>query len=144
LQEDLDRAPGVLSLLEMNGGNSSGIGIGCVSWDGSVHPDQFWRHVSFGNVRERPFSEIWSDTSHELLAGLRDRKKLLKGRCAACQWLNICNGNFRVRAEAVTGDDRRFRLVERIRHLPFPGGLLRTPTLVAAMGLLKLKDRLGW
>ncbi|MEQ9334701.1 FAD-binding oxidoreductase [Thalassobaculum sp.] len=47
-------------------------------------------------------------------------------------------------AEAATGDDSRFRLVERIRHLPFPGGLLRTPTLVAAMGVLKLKDRLGW
>ena len=47
-------------------------------------------------------------------------------------------------AEAATGDDSRFRLVERIRPLPFPGGLLRTPALVAAMGVLKLKDRLGW
>lgn len=47
-------------------------------------------------------------------------------------------------AETVAGDDSRFRLVERVRHLPFPGGILRTPTLVAAMGLLKLKDRLGW
>lgn len=47
-------------------------------------------------------------------------------------------------AEAASGDDSRFRLIERIRHLPFPGGMLRTPTLVAAMGLLKLKDRLGW
>lgn len=47
-------------------------------------------------------------------------------------------------AEAVDGDDRRFRLLEQVRHLPFPGGLLRTPALVAAMGVLKLKDRLGW
>jgi len=104
LAEEPDRAPGVLELLKMNGGNSSGTGIGCVSWDGSVHPDQFWRHYSFGNVRERPFSEIWTDTSDDLMAGLRNRKQHLKGRCAGCKWLDICNGNFRVRAEAVTGD----------------------------------------
>lgn len=104
LQEDPARAPDVLKLLQMNGGNNSGIGIGCVSWDGSVHADQFWRHYSFGNVKERLFSAIWSDTSDELLGKLRDRKRYLKGRCAACKWLDICNGNFRVRAEAVTGD----------------------------------------
>ncbi|MDO8595453.1 MAG: SPASM domain-containing protein, partial [Sulfuricaulis sp.] len=98
------RAEDVMELLKMNGGNSSGIGIGCVSWDGSVHPDQFWRHYSFGNVRQRPFSEIWSGTSDELMVKLRDRKKHLKGRCRDCKWLDICNGNFRVRAEAVTGD----------------------------------------
>ena len=104
LQEDPARAEGVLELLKMNGGNSSGTGIGCVSWDGSVHPDQFWRHYTFGNVRERPFSEIWTDTSEPLLGKLRERKQHLKGRCAACKWLDICNGNLRVRAEAVSGD----------------------------------------
>ena len=104
LRESPERAPEVMNLLKMNGGNSSGTGIGCVSWDGSVHPDQFWRHYSFGNVRERPFSEIWTDTSDELMGRLRDRKKHLKGRCAACKWLDICNGNLRVRAEALTGD----------------------------------------
>ena len=104
LAEDPERAADVMTLLEMNGGNSSGTGIGCVSWDGSVHPDQFWRHYSFGNVKDRPFSEIWTDTSDDLLGKLRDRKKHLKGRCASCKWLNICNGNFRVRAEAVSGD----------------------------------------
>jgi Fe-coproporphyrin III synthase len=104
LEEDAERAAGVLDLLKMNGGNSTGHGIGCVSWDGSVHPDQFWRHYSAGNIRDKPFSEIWSEPSDELLPKLRDRKKYLKGRCAACKWLDICNGNFRVRAEAVTGD----------------------------------------
>ena len=104
LEEDPERSAGVLTLLKMNGGNSSGTGIGCVSWDGSVHPDQFWRHYSFGNVKDRPFSEIWTDTSDELMAKLRDRKKHIQGRCAKCKWLDICNGNFRVRAEAVTGD----------------------------------------
>lgn len=102
--EDAARADAVLELLRMNGGNNSGVGIGCVSWDGAVHPDQFWRHATLGNVRERPFSAIWSDPHVGLLAQLRDRKPLLKGRCGACKWLDICNGNFRVRAEAVTGD----------------------------------------
>ncbi|MHB9024842.1 MAG: 12,18-didecarboxysiroheme deacetylase [Armatimonadota bacterium] len=104
LKEDPERAAEVLTLLQMNGGNSSGIGIGCVSWDGEVYADQFWRHYSFGNVRERPFSEIWTDVSDQLMAGLKNRKPLLNGRCAECKWLDICNGNFRVRAEAVTGD----------------------------------------
>ncbi len=97
-------AEDALKLMRMNGGNSCGIGIGCVSWDGSVHADQFWRHYSFGNVAERPFSEIWMDTSDDLMAKLKDRKQHLKGRCAECKWLDVCNGNFRVRAEAVTGD----------------------------------------
>ena len=105
LRENSERAAEVLELLQMNEGNNSGRGIGCVSWDGEVHADQFWRHHSFGNVRQRPFSEIWTDTSADpLLAGLKEKKKHVKGRCAKCRWLDICGGNFRVRAEAVTGD----------------------------------------
>ncbi len=107
LKENPERAAEVFELLSMNQGNSSGIGFGCVSWDGSVHADQFWRHYSFGNVRERPFSEIWTDLSDELMAGLKNRKPLIKAhgdRCAHCKWFEICNGNFRVRAEAVYGN----------------------------------------
>jgi radical SAM protein with 4Fe4S-binding SPASM domain len=104
LREGNSRAASVMELLRMNRGNSSGSGIGCVSWDGSVHPDQFWRHVSLGNVRERPFSRIWTDLSHPLLARLKDKRPHVKGRCASCRFLDICGGNFRVRAEAATGD----------------------------------------
>jgi radical SAM protein with 4Fe4S-binding SPASM domain len=104
LKENHPRADDVLQLLEYNGGNSSGIGIGCVSWDGAVYADQFWRHYAFGNVRDRKFSEIWTDTSEPLMKKLKNRKPHLQGRCTQCQWLNICNGNFRVRAEAVIGD----------------------------------------
>jgi Fe-coproporphyrin III synthase len=104
LREDDERADTVLELLRMNGGNSTGVGIGCVSWNGDVHPDQFWRHHVFGNVRQRPFSEIWRDTSDPVMAGLKNRKPLLKGRCGKCHYQDACNGNFRVRAEAVTGD----------------------------------------
>jgi len=104
LREASDRASEVLELLKMNEGNSSGRGIGCVSWDGSVHADQFWRHYSFGNIRQRPFSQIWSDLSNELMMRLKDKKVYVKGRCSQCRWLDVCGGNFRVRAETATGD----------------------------------------
>lgn len=104
LRENPDRAKEVLELLQMNEGNSSGIGIGCVSWDGEVYADQFWRHYSFDNIRSRPFSEIWTDTSNPLMKKLKEKKKHAKGKCSTCRWLDICAGNFRVRSEAVTGD----------------------------------------
>ncbi|MBU1170743.1 MAG: 12,18-didecarboxysiroheme deacetylase [Proteobacteria bacterium] len=104
LKEDPARAKEVLELLQMNEGNSSGHGIGCVSWNGDVHADQFWRHKSFGNVRTRPFSKIWTEPEDHLLLQLKEKKKHVGGRCAQCRWLDICAGNFRVRAEALTDD----------------------------------------
>lgn len=104
LREKSPRAPEVLELLKMNEGNNSGRGIGCISWDGEVYADQFWRHYSFGNVRQRPFSQIWQDTSEPLMARIKNKKKHVTGRCAGCRWLDICGGNFRVRAEAATGN----------------------------------------
>jgi len=90
--------------IAMNGGNRSGMAFGEVDPMGYVHPDQFTQHHTFGNVRERKFGDIWSDTTVPLLAGLKDRKPLLKGRCSQCRFLDNCNGNFRTRAEAKTGD----------------------------------------
>ena len=104
LKEDKKRAEEVYELLTMNEGNASGVGIACVDEEGNVHADQFWRHYSFGNVRKRPFSTIWMDLDDELMAKLKNKKRFVKGRCAQCRWLEICGGNFRVRAEAKTGD----------------------------------------
>jgi len=104
LKEDPKRAAEVMELLQMNEGNSTGRGIGCISWDGKVHADQFWRQHVFGNVLERPFSQIWDDPNIELLHKLKDKKPFVKGRCATCKFLNICGGNFRARAEAYYGD----------------------------------------
>lgn len=104
LKEDPKRAAEVMELLKMNEGNSSGRGIGCISWDGSVHADQFMRHITFGNVLERPFSEIWTDPNIELLHKMKDKRPHVKGRCATCRFLNICGGNFRARAEAYYDD----------------------------------------
>lgn len=103
-ERDPQRASQVLDLLRMNGGNNSGIRIGAVDDLGNVHPDQFWWHYSLGNVCQRKFGDIWMDTSEPLMRGLKNRQGLLKGRCARCRYLDLCNGNLRVRAEAVYGD----------------------------------------
>ena len=95
-----------MRLLRMNGGNSTGNGIGCISWDGTVYPDQFWRNQPVGNVREKPFSEIWGRPAPgSLLAQLRDKRSHVTGRCVNCRFLDVCGGNFRARAEAYYGDE---------------------------------------
>lgn len=104
LKRDPERAARMYEMMQSNRGNRVGIAIGDVDNLGYVHCDQFTQHHSFGNVREKKFSQIWTEAEHPLLAGLKNRQPLLKGRCASCKWLNVCNGNFRTRAEAVTGD----------------------------------------
>jgi radical SAM protein with 4Fe4S-binding SPASM domain len=106
LEEAPEKAAEIKEMLEWNGGgaNSTGIGIGDIDWTGEVHPDQFWQDYSFGNVRERKFSEIWQDTSDELMAGLKNRLPLLKGKCANCRFIKMCGGAMRVRAYRVFED----------------------------------------
>lgn len=132
--EDPERAAEVLTLLAWNGGglHGSGVGVADIDFRGNVHPDQFWMSHTLGNVRERKFSEIWQDTSDPLLAGLRDRAPRLSGRCAACQWKDVCGGGFRVRALQVHGDpwaeDPGCYLTDEECGL-VPGSRIRTPGL---------------
>ncbi|MBK7082945.1 MAG: heme d1 biosynthesis radical SAM protein NirJ [Betaproteobacteria bacterium] len=86
------------------GGNSSGVNVANIDHLGNVHPDTFWWDYTLGNVRERPFSEIWQDTSDSLLAGMKAVPRAVKGRCGACPYLDVCGGNTRVRAWQLTGD----------------------------------------
>jgi len=99
-----DRADHLAALLRRWGGNSSGVNIANIDNLGDVHPDTFWWHYRLGNVRERPFSEIWPDTSDPLMAGLKQRPRPVTGRSGACRHLDICGGNTRVRALQLTGD----------------------------------------
>lgn len=82
-------------LLEANGGNRVGDKIACVAWDGTVYPDQFWRNYPLGNVTERPFKEIWSNTADPVLAKLRNKDVFADPRCLKCQWFRLCKGNYR-------------------------------------------------
>lgn len=86
------------------GGNASGVYVANIDNLGHVHPDTFWWDYTLGNVRHRPFSEIWADTTDPLMRGLKQRPRPVKGRCAGCRYLDICGGNTRVRAWQLTGD----------------------------------------
>jgi len=102
--KDPEKAQEILELLTINGGNRSGMAVGSINSKGNVYPDQFTHTRKLGSIRERTFKEIWTDQENEFLANLRDRKPLIKGRCSKCRWLDLCNANFRARAEAFTGD----------------------------------------
>ena len=105
-QGRLDAADRAYTALACAGGgrSSSGVGIADIDSQGNVHPDRHWQSATLGNVKDRKFSEIWTDPSSELLADLRDRLPRLKGRCAACRYLDLCGGNCRSRALAESGD----------------------------------------
>jgi radical SAM protein with 4Fe4S-binding SPASM domain len=104
-----ERLAEVRELLARHGGCSAGRKFACVDAHGDVHPCQFWHHVSLGNVRDRKFSEIWNDTSNELLKKLKHiGENLIGKRCGQCRYKAICAG-CRIRAEAASsetwGDD---------------------------------------
>jgi radical SAM protein with 4Fe4S-binding SPASM domain len=100
------RAEEARRYLAWNGGGrySSGTAIAAIDFEGNVHADQFWQHYSLGNVKEKKFSEIWSNSKEPLLEKLRDSKNRIHGRCASCRYFDICGGGLRVRAELITGD----------------------------------------
>ncbi|WP_298213166.1 heme d1 biosynthesis radical SAM protein NirJ [Acidovorax sp.] len=86
------------------GGNASGLNVANIDNQGLVHPDTMWWHHTIGDVRQRPFSSIWSDTSDPLMAGLKHQPRPVQGRCAECRYLALCGGNTRVRAQQLTGN----------------------------------------
>ncbi len=99
-----DKTEHIKAKLEQWGGNASGVNVANIDNLGNVHPDTFWWHYELGNVKERPFSEIWMDTGDPLMAGLKQQPRPLEGRCARCRYQEICNGNTRVRAAQTTGN----------------------------------------
>jgi len=99
-----DKVEHIAAKLRQWGGNSSGVNIANIDNLGEVHPDTFWWHYGLGNVRQRPFSAIWQDTSDPIMKGLKASPRQIKGRCGSCRYFNICGGNTRVRALQLTGD----------------------------------------
>ena len=103
-RQDPARAADVRRKLEGTGGNRSGCNIASIDPMGNVHYDQFSWHYNCGNVRERPFSKIWTAPTDPRLTVLRDRRAHLPSRCQSCRFASVCNGNLRTRAEVATGD----------------------------------------
>ena len=99
-----DKAEHIKAKLEQWGGNASGVNVANIDNLGNVHPDTFWWHYDLGNVKDRPFSEIWMDISDPLMAGLKQIPRPLEGRCGTCHYQAICNGNTRVRAAQTTAN----------------------------------------
>ncbi len=99
-----DKAEHIKAKLEQWGGNASGVNVANIDNLGNVHPDTFWWHYDLGNVKDRPFSEIWMDTADPLMAGLKQIPRPLEGRCGICHYQAICNGNTRVRAAQTTAN----------------------------------------
>jgi radical SAM protein with 4Fe4S-binding SPASM domain len=99
-----ERAASVRQMLAWSGGNRSGQAIACINSNGEVYADQFWRWMPLGNIKDRPFSAIYGTDPPQVLRELRDRQERLPARCQGCAFLDVCNGNFRSRAEATTGD----------------------------------------
>lgn len=104
-EKDPLRAAAAYQHLKRNSAaHCSGLGVASIGHQGNVYADPYWTSHTFGNVRGRPFSEIWTDLSNPLMAGLKDPLPQLKGRCATCRWSELCGGGSRVRAENVYGD----------------------------------------
>ena len=98
-----DQVAHVRDHLEAWGGNSSGLGVANIDNLGRVHPDTYWSDYTVGNVKQTPFSELWTGDD-PMLALLRTRPRPLKGRCGVCKLKQVCGGNTRIRALQVTGD----------------------------------------
>lgn len=81
-------------------GCSAGRGFVYIKPNGEVWPCPFLE-LSCGNVRETPFSVIW--TNSPILKDLRQREERLKGSCGECRYRRLCGG-CRGRAWVATGD----------------------------------------
>ena len=135
LKEKNPRAQQVLDMIQWNGGArySSGVGIANIDFYGNVHADQFSMFRSFGNVKKRPFSQIWQDNADPIMAGLKDRLPKLEGRCAHCKFKEQCAGSLRARAEVTTDnpwapDPLCYLTNEEIGYTPSESETVRRPT----------------
>ncbi|MFB6263888.1 MAG: radical SAM protein [Bradymonadaceae bacterium] len=89
-----------LALLRRRGGNSAGVGLLNIDARGNVHPDQFWRECTLGNVRDLSVEEL---LEHPMRRVLATRTERLRGRCGECPFADVCGGSHRERALARNG-----------------------------------------
>lgn len=93
-------------LSSLRGGCSAGIRVANIDPWGNVYPCQFARSPEFlvGNIRKRPFSELWRDNGNPALLLFRGKNSIIDGKCRACEYFSLCGGGCRVRAHSESGD----------------------------------------
>ncbi len=84
------------------GGNSAGGKLLNIDSEGNVKPDPFFPYI-IGNILKEDFTTIWHQKS-DLLNRLRKHPRDIGGKCANCQYIDICNGGSRSRAWAIYND----------------------------------------
>ncbi|NMB86128.1 MAG: radical SAM protein [Methanothrix sp.] len=92
LLKDDPRHEYVKRLLTNAGGCSAGVKVANINHRGDVHPCHFMPHIVVGNVRERPFRDIWIDHPSQELEALRIVKSCLKDACGECCYKELCGG----------------------------------------------------
>ncbi len=81
-------------------GCTAGRGLLYIKPNGDVWPCPFFE-LNTGNAVKTPIDKIWKDS--KIFNNLRNREKLLKGKCSNCDFNSICGG-CRGRAFELTGD----------------------------------------
>jgi len=96
-----DYADYLMQTLQNWGGNRSGNRIINIDYHGNVKPDPFFNHT-FTNILKK--DAIESMKKDEVYVFLNEYPRKLKGKCANCEFLEICNGGSRARAFNKFGD----------------------------------------
>jgi radical SAM protein len=99
---EVSSAPRAARILRAPLGVNDGKGVVFISHTGAVQPSGFLNLVG-GNIRAQPLAEIYRNSP--VFRRVRDFAQL-KGKCADCEFKNICGGS-RARAYAITGDPMR-------------------------------------
>ncbi len=95
-----NQANKIKAILEKRRGNTAGEKIINIDHLGNVHPDQFWRSYTAGNLLNTPLETILAD---ELFQKLKIREQYLY-ECKDCEFLMMCRGSHRERALSVYND----------------------------------------
>ena len=97
--EGIEVAPRTFGSAAHTRGCLGGISFVFISHTGDVQPCGYF-DMQLGNVREVPFSRIWTESP--VFDDLRHYERL-EGKCGACEFKGVCGG-CRARALALTGD----------------------------------------
>lgn len=97
--ENLKVTPDNFGMDAMTRGCLGGTGFCFISHTGQVQPCGYLE-LDCGNVRQKPFPEIWRES--EIFLNLRNPSRY-EGKCGYCEFHNVCGG-CRARAQSMKGN----------------------------------------